>query len=52
MFNQELTNREKRNFGARAYDKDMFKDVRKLDESMHRPDALVPADTKGGQDNK
>jgi len=48
MFNQELTNREKRNFGARAYDKDMFTDVRKLDESMHRPDALVPADTKGG----
>jgi len=48
MFNQELTNREKRNFGARAYDKDMFADVRKLDESMHRPDALVPADTKGG----
>jgi hypothetical protein len=48
MFNQELTNREKRNFGARAYDKDMFPDVRKLDEAMHRPDALVPADTKGG----
>lgn len=48
MFNQELTNREKRNFGARAYDKDMFTDVRKLDESMHRPDALVPVDTKGG----
>lgn len=48
MFNQELTNREKRNFGARAYDKDMFPDVRKLDESMHRPDALVPADTKNG----
>lgn len=48
MFNQELTNREKKNFGARAYDKDMFPDVRKLDEAMHRPDALVPADTKGG----
>jgi hypothetical protein len=48
MFNQELTNREKRNYGARAYDKDMFPDVRKLDESMHRPDALVPADTKNG----
>lgn len=48
MFNQELTNREKRNFGARAYDKDMFTDVRKLDEAMHRPDAIVPADTKGG----
>lgn len=48
MFNQELTNREKRNFGARAYDKDMFPDVRKLDEAQHRPDALVPADTKNG----
>lgn len=48
MFNQELTNREKRNFGARAYDEKMFKDVRKLDEAMHRPDALVPADTAGG----
>lgn len=48
MFNQELTNREKRNFGARAYDQEMFTDVRKLDEAMHRPDALVPADTKGG----
>jgi len=48
MVNQEFTNREKRNFGARAYDKDMFPDVRKLDEAMYRPDALVPADTKGG----
>lgn len=48
MFNQELTNREKRNFGARGYDKDMIPDVRKLDEAMHRPDALVPMDTKGG----
>lgn len=48
MFNQELTNREKRNFSPRAYDKDMFTDVRKLDEAMHRPDALVPVDTKNG----
>lgn len=48
MFNQELTNREKRNFGARAYDAEMFKDVRKLDEAMHRPDALVPAYTNNG----
>lgn len=48
MFNQEMTNREKKNFGARAFDKDMFPDVRKLDEAMSRPDALVPADTKGG----
>jgi len=48
LFNQELTNREKRNFGARAYDKEMFKDVKALDEAMYRPDALVPVDTKGG----
>lgn len=48
LFNQDLTNREKQNNGARAYDKDMFPDVRKLDEAMYRPDALVPADTKGG----
>lgn len=48
MFNQELTNREKRNFGSRAYDKDMFPDARKLDEAMLRPDGLVAADTKGG----
>lgn len=48
LFNQELTNREKRNFGARAYDKDMFTDVRALDESMSRPDKLVAVDTKGG----
>ena len=48
MYNQELTNREKRNFGARAYDKDMVVDVRKFDEAMHRPDAIIPMDTKGG----
>lgn len=48
MFNQEMTNREKRNNGSRAYDKDVFTDVRKLDDAMHRPDGLVPADTKGG----
>lgn len=48
MFNQELTNRERRNNTSRAYDKDMFKDVRKLDEASYRPDALVPADTAGG----
>jgi hypothetical protein len=48
MLNQELTNREKRNNGSRAYDKDMFTDPRKLDEAMHRPDGLVAADTKGG----
>lgn len=48
LFNQELTNREKQNMNARAYDKDMFTDVSKLDAAQYRPDALVPADTKGG----
>lgn len=48
LFNQELTNREKRNFNARAFDKDIFPDVAKLDQAQYRPDALVPADTKNG----
>ena len=48
LINQDLTNRQKRNLNARAYDKDMFKDVAKLDEAQYRPDALVPVDTKNG----
>lgn len=48
MFNQELTNREKRNYNARGYDREMFPDVQKLDQAQTRPDALVPVDTKGG----
>lgn len=48
LFNQELTNRQKRNLNAKMYDKDMIKDVQKLDEAQYRPDALVPVDTKGG----
>lgn len=48
MFNQELTNREKKNFMARAFDKEMFPDVAALDRAQTRPDALVSADTKGG----
>jgi hypothetical protein len=48
LFNQELTNREKKNFNARAYDREIFTDVAKLDQAQTRPDALVPADTKGG----
>lgn len=48
LFNQELTNREKRNFNARGYDRDMFPDVAKLDAAQTRPDALVPIDTKNG----
>lgn len=48
LFNQELTNREKKNFNARAFDKDMFEDVGKLDAAQYRPDALVPVNTSGG----
>lgn len=48
MVNQELTNREKKNFHGRAYDKDMFTDVSKLDAAQYKPDALVPANTMGG----
>lgn len=43
MVNQELTNREKKNYNARAYDADMFSDVQKLDEAQYMPDTLVPA---------
>lgn len=48
MVNQELTNREKKNFHGRAFDKDMFTDVAKLDAAQYKPDALVPANTMGG----
>ena len=48
LFNQDLTNRQKRNLNARAYDRQMFKDVGKLDEAQYRPDALVPVDTFNG----
>jgi hypothetical protein len=48
LFNQELTNREKQNLNARAFDREMFPDVAKLDQAQTRPDALVPVDTKGG----
>lgn len=48
LFNQDLTNRQKRLLNARAYDRQMFKDVGKLDEAQYRPDALVPVDTMNG----
>lgn len=48
LYNQELTSREKQNMHARAYDKDAWPDVAKLDEAQYRPDALVPFDSKGG----
>jgi hypothetical protein len=49
LFNQELTNREKRNFQARGYDIDMFPDVAKLDQAQTRPDALVPVRVAAGK---
>ena len=48
LFNQDLTNRQKRMMNAKLYDKDMIKNVAKLDEAQSRPDALVPVDTFGG----
>lgn len=46
MINQELYNRQKRNYGQRAYDVEMFPNVKTLAD--WRPDGLVPVDTKGG----
>lgn len=49
LTNQELTNREKRNNNARAFDTEIFSDVGKLDQAqLSRPGALVPANTKNG----
>lgn len=48
LFNQEITNREKRNNSARAFDPEVFTDPEKLDEAQYIPDRLVPFDSKGG----
>lgn len=48
MLNEDAENIRRRNSGARAYDKDMFPDVAKLDEAQMGRDRLVPVDTKGG----
>lgn len=48
MVNQELHNRQKRNFGPRAYDPAIFFDAERLEAAFHRPDALVPANTNNG----
>lgn len=48
LLNQELTNREKSNFNARAYDPSMFTDEAKLDAAQYIPDRLVPFDSMGG----
>jgi hypothetical protein len=48
LFNQDLTNRAKRNMNSRYYDREMVKNVAKLDEAQYRPDTLVPIETFGG----
>lgn len=48
LLNQELTNREKSNFNARAYDPSMFTDEAKLDAAQYIPDRLVPVETMAG----
>jgi len=48
LFNQDLTNRQKRTMNARLYDKEMVTNVAKLDEAQSRPDCLVPVNTFGG----
>ena len=48
LFNQDLTNRQKRMMNARLYDKEMVTNVAKLDEAQSRPDCLVPVNTFGG----
>ena len=46
FLNQELYNRQKRNYGQRGYDASMFPNLSALAD--WRPDGLVPVDTKGG----
>jgi len=46
MINQELYNRQKRNYGQRMYDVEMFPNVAALAD--WRPDGLIPVDTKNG----
>lgn len=48
LLNQDLTNRQKQNLNAKAYDPNIFTDAAALDEAQYRPDALVIADSHGG----
>ena len=52
LLDQELTNRQKRNLGAKGYDKKFFPDVGKLDAAQYRPDALVPITVPEGKSVK
>ncbi len=47
FLNQELYNRQKRNYGQRGYDAEMFPNVASLAD--WRPDGLIPVNTFGGQ---
>jgi len=48
LFNEDLENRKRRTSNARAFDKDMFPNVKQLDEAQMGRDRLVSVDTKGG----
>ena len=45
LINQALDNIQKRNWGMRAYDKNIFDNPKMLE---WRPDGLIPADSKDG----
>lgn len=49
LLNQELTNRQKQNLNAKAYDPNIFVDVAALDEAQYRPDALVEVNVPAGK---
>jgi len=48
ILDQEFTNRQKLNMGAKAYDVKYFPDAAKLDMAQYRPDALVPVTVPEG----
>jgi hypothetical protein len=48
LFNQELTNREKKNFNARLYDPTMIPNVVAFDKASYRADAIIEVNTQGG----
>lgn len=49
LFNQELTSREKQNFGVKAYDPDMVQDVARMDKAFTRPDGLFAVNVPAGK---
>ena len=48
LFNQELTNREKKNFNARMYDPTMISNVAAFDKASYRADAIIEVNTQNG----